>query len=109
MACLSCGYLPAPSPRAVEVIDGDLGLVDANRKAQRELDDPRVRSEWHAMLAYIAAERSYKPGWIAHQYKTRFGDWPPYGVSPVPREPSIEVRRWVKSRMIAFVKGRASA
>jgi hypothetical protein len=109
MACLSCGYLPAAPPRAVETIDGDLGLVDSSRRARGELDDPRVRSEWHAMLAYIAAERSFKPGWIAHQYKTRFGDWPPYGARPVPREPSIEVRRWVKSRMIAFAKGRASA
>jgi superfamily II DNA or RNA helicase len=109
LACLSCGYLPVAPPRSIEVIDGDLGLVDANRKAQRELDDPRLRSEWHAMLAYIAAERSYKPGWIAHQYRKKFGDWPPYGPEPVPREPSVEVRRWVRSRMIAYARGRKSA
>jgi len=60
------------------------------------------------MLVGFAAERGYKPGWIAHQYRSRFGDWPPRGV-PVPREPSIEVRRWVKSRMIAFAKASRSA
>jgi superfamily II DNA or RNA helicase len=109
LACLNCGYLPAPPPRAIEVIDGDLGLVDANRKAQRGIDDPRVRAEWHSSLAFIAVERNYKPGWVAHQYRNKFGDWPPYGAKPVPREPSIEVRRWVKSRMIAFARGRESA
>ena len=85
MACLSCGYLPAPPPRAIEIIDGDLGLVDGSRRARPNPDDPRIRGEWHAMLAGIAAERGYKPGWVAHQYKTKFGDWPPYGARPVPR------------------------
>jgi DNA repair protein RadD len=109
MACLSCGYLPAPSPRAVEVIDGDLGLVDSSRRARPNPDDLRVRGEWHGMLAALAAERGYKPGWVAHQYRTRFGDWPPYGARAVPREPSVEVRRWVRSRMIAYSRGRESA
>jgi DNA repair protein RadD len=109
MACLSCGYLPAPSPRAIEVIDGDLGLVDSSRMARSNPDDPGIRGEWHGMIAAIAAERGYKPGWVAHQYRTRFGDWPPYGAGPVPREPSIEVRRWVQSRMIAYARARVSA
>ena len=109
MACLNCGYLPAPPPRAIEIIDGDLGLVDGSRRARPNPDDPRIRGEWHAMLAGIAAERGYKPGWIAHQYKNKFGDWPPYGARPVPVEPSIEVRRWVRSRMIAYARGRESA
>jgi DNA repair protein RadD len=109
MACLNCGYLPAPPPRAVEVIDGDLGLVDASRRARPNLDDPRVRGKWHAMLAGFAAERGYKPGWIAHQYKNKFGNWPPYGARPAPREPSLEVRRWVRSRMIAYARAQESA
>ena len=108
-ACLNCGFLPTPSPRAVEVIDGDLGLVGANRRARLTRDDPRIRNDWHGMLASIAIERAYKRGWVAHQYHTRFGEWPPGGEEPVPREPSNEVRRWVKSRMIAFAKGRKSA
>ena len=109
MACLSCGYLPSPSPREVEVIDGDLGLVDSSRRARRSPDDPNIRNEWYGMLAAIAAEYGYQPGWVAHQYRRRFGDWPPYGMEPVPREPSIEVRRWVRSRMIAYARGRRSA
>jgi superfamily II DNA or RNA helicase len=109
MACLSCGYLPAPLPRAVEMIDGELGLVDSSRTARSAPDDPDIRDEWHGMLTAIAAEHGYRPGWVAHQYRTKFGDWPPYAAVPVPRAPTIEVRRWVRSRMIAFVKGRRSA
>jgi DNA repair protein RadD len=109
MACLSCGYLPVPSPRAVEVIDGDLGLVDSSRKARANPDDTRIRAEWLGMLAAIAIERGYKPGWVAHRYHEKFGEWPPEGEGPVPREPSIEVRRWEKSRMIAYARRRKSA
>ena len=29
------------------------------------------------MLAWIADERDYKPGWVAHKYKEKFGTWPP--------------------------------
>ncbi|MCG2632855.1 DEAD/DEAH box helicase family protein [Bradyrhizobium sp. WYCCWR 13023] len=108
MACLNCGYLPARSPRAVEVGDGDLGLVDASRRARSDPVDLRIRDEWHGMLAGIAAERGYKPGWVAHQYHTRFGEWPPRTAEAVVREPSVEVRRWVKSRMIAFARRRKS-
>jgi superfamily II DNA or RNA helicase len=109
LACMSCGYLPAAPPRAIEVIDGDLGLLDSDRRARPDLDDSGVRAEWHSGLAFIAAERGYKPGWAAHKYREKFGDWPPYGARPVPREPSIEIRRWVKSRMIAYARGSASA
>lgn len=109
MACLSCGYLPTRSPREVGVIDGDLGPVDASRKARPSYDDPRIRAEWHGMFVTIAAERGAKPGWVAHLYYMRFGEWPPYGEQPVPREPSVEVRRWVKSRLIAYARRRKSA
>ncbi|MBR0719391.1 DEAD/DEAH box helicase [Bradyrhizobium liaoningense] len=109
MACLSCGYLPELSPCAIEVVDGDLGLVDPSRRARPCLDDPYLRNQWFSMLAGIAAERGYKAGWVAHQYRNKFGDWPPPGARPVPTEPSVEVRRWVQSRMIAYARRRKSA
>ena len=28
---------------------------------------------------WIADERGYKPGWVAHKYKEKFGTWPPWG------------------------------
>jgi hypothetical protein len=28
-----------------------------------------------AQLAWIAGERGYKPGWVAYQFRERFGIW----------------------------------
>ena len=105
-ACRHCGFLPAPKPKRVEVIDGNLGLV-SNGCAQARTYTPQEMRDWHCQLAWIAEQRSYKLGWVAHQYKTKFGVWPPRSpVAPVP--PSYEVASWVKSRQIAYAKARAA-
>ena len=64
----------------------------------RNLYDPETRRRWHAMLAYIAKERGYKPGWAAYKFKEKFGTWPPWGEAPWPIPPTPEVRSWVRSR-----------
>ena len=44
---------------------------------------PRLRSRdaqrWHGMFAHIANERGYKPGWVAHKFKEKFGAFPDLG------------------------------
>jgi DNA repair protein RadD len=108
-ACWHCGFLPQPAGRRVEFHDGELGIVDRSRRAHGNICDPAERARWHAMLAYIANEHGYRPGWVAHQYKEKFKSWPPWGQSPRPIPPSPEVRSWVRSRMIAFAKRRGAA
>ena len=107
-ACFHCGYLPpTQAPRNVKVADGELGLVDLNRRAKSDLNDPAMRLRWHRMLAAIAAERGYKSGWIAHQYRAKFGAYPSWGaVEPI--TPTQEVRSWVKSRQIAYLRARSA-
>ena len=61
------------------------------------------------MLASIGIERGYKAGWAAVNYKEKFGDWPPYGATPTPIDPTPEVRSWVRSRLIAYAKRRGAA
>jgi hypothetical protein len=61
------------------------------------------------MLAAIANERGYKPGWVAHKYKEKFGSYPSWGTIPLPISPTPEVRSWVRSRMIAFAKRQGAA
>jgi superfamily II DNA or RNA helicase len=108
-ACSNCGYLPAPPPRVVEFDEGELGLVDRKRHAQPDVYDAAARERFHAMLLWIANERSYKPGWAAHKYKEKFGAWPPWGSSPPPIPPTPEVRSWVRSRLIAYAKAQGAA
>ena len=106
--CWYCGYLPQRPPRAVETVDGELGLVGRDRHAHGKTYDPAEREQWHAMFIYIARERGYKPGWASHKYKDKFDTWPPW-VAPQPIPPSPEVRSWVRSRDIAYAKRRRVA
>jgi superfamily II DNA or RNA helicase len=105
--CFHCGFLPQTPPRPVAVQVGELGLVDGQRRVKIDINDPLVRDQWLAMLTHIANERDYKPGWIAHKFREKFGGWPPWGARPEPIPPSLEVRSWVRSRQIAFARGRA--
>jgi superfamily II DNA or RNA helicase len=107
--CPACGFLPHRPPRDVFVADGELGLVDASRRARAAPNDPETRQRWHAMFTHIANERGYKPGWIAHKHKEKFGEFPPWGSVPTPIPPTPEVRSWVRSRQIAYAKSRGAA
>jgi DNA repair protein RadD len=102
-ACPHCGFLPKRQPRDVLTGDGELGLV-RNGRAHRTVYDQPMRFRWHGMLVHIARERGYKLGWVAHQYKRKFGSFPPWGSMPQPTPPTPEILAWVKSRMIAFAK-----
>jgi DNA repair protein RadD len=84
--------------------DGD--LVEGGRATRRAYTWEEKR-EWQGMLAYIAQERGYQRGWIAHKFKEKFGLWPTHSSAPI--EPSREVRARVRSRQIAFAKGREKA
>jgi DNA repair protein RadD len=106
--CRHCGFMPAPPPRALAVLDGDLGLVNRNRSVSGRIMSPEEQASWHRQLAHIAVERGYKPGWIAHKYKEKFGNWPA-SRTVVPEEPMPEVRSWVRSRMIAYAKAQQRA
>jgi DNA repair protein RadD len=103
--CPHCGFLPQRPAQYVAHVDGDLGLVKSGRANGVTYD----RTHWHAMLAYIAAERGYQRGWIAHKFKEKFGEFPAWGSTPQPIEPTREVLSWVRSRQIAYAKRRRVA
>ena len=74
------------------------------------MDPPyeNARSTTALRLIHIAAKRGYKPGWIYHKYIEKFGMQPPAYSAPA-MEPSPEVLSWVRSRDIAYAKGRQKA
>jgi len=56
------------------------------------------------MLAFIAADRGYKPGWVYHKYIEKFGEQP--RGHPLPIQPTQDVLAWVRSRNIAYAKAK---
>src|SRR5262249_29899718 len=104
--CPHCGFLPRRPAQYVPHVDGELGLVTGAGRATPAAYDHATRDRWHGMLAHIARERGYKPGWVAHKYKEKFGTFPVWGATIAPLEPSPEVLSWVRSRYIAFAKSR---
>jgi DNA repair protein RadD len=103
--CQHCGFLPQRPPKAIVFRHGNLAPVDRATRTATASSDPAERLRWHGMLTHIANERAYKPGWIAHKFKEKFGMWP--AVRTVrPIEPSREVLAWVRSRAIAYAKAK---
>ena len=107
LACPCCGFIPVPPPRAVHR-DGE--LVELASRSATIGPSPEERIEFFQQLRAIAQLRGYRDGWTGYKFKERFGVFPPWEYRNVqPRAPSDAVFRWVKSRQIAFAKGRASA
>ncbi|MEQ9643224.1 MAG: DEAD/DEAH box helicase [Alphaproteobacteria bacterium] len=106
--CRSCGWKPRPRAQDVEVIDGELGLLDRKHTVKADQIDAAGRRQWYAELLYVAAEKGRKRGWAAHTYKIKFGAWP-IKPDPIPQQAGDVVRSYVRSRDIAFAKGREKA
>jgi DNA repair protein RadD len=105
-ACAHCGFLPKRRPEAILFADGELARVTNGKAKPAYGQDEQAR--WHAMLTHIAQERGYKPGWTAHQFKKKFGHYPPWN-QPQPTPPAPEVLSWIRSRTIAYAKARERA
>jgi superfamily II DNA or RNA helicase len=106
--CPVCGWQPRPKAEPVAIRNGELGQVDRSRRAAAPQHDADARDRFHRGLVWIAAERGYKSGWVAHKFKEKFGTWPPrHHGDPLP--PDDALRRWVRSRQIAFAKARQAA
>jgi superfamily II DNA or RNA helicase len=101
--CPNCGFLPRRPAEYMAHLEGNLGLVEGGRAKASVFD----QAEWQGMLTHIAEQRGYKPGWIAHKFKEKFGHWPTRRYVPA-TEPSREVLSWVRSRNIAYAKARAA-
>ena len=103
--CPACGWRPTPRAEAVEVVEGELARVDRLRRT-KSTDWPAAdRHNFYRMLAWIAQDRRYQPGWARHKFKEKFGDWP-MARHVAPLEPDEIVTAWVRSRDIAYAKAK---
>ena len=98
--CPECGYVLKPKGRTVATLDGSLVEIGAGQPVE-EID----RVVFNAELRGLALEKGYQQGWTAHQFKKRFGEFPPwFWNDDPPLEPSLATRRWIKSRQIAWAR-----
>ncbi len=107
--CANCKYERKFISGIVET-DGE--LVDVtNRipKKKRPQDwDLLDKKIFLAELKTYGIEKGRKPGWAAYSYKDRFGKFPEReieGVAPAAGV-SLKTRSWIKSRNIAYIKGK---
>jgi superfamily II DNA or RNA helicase len=109
--CPACGWRPRSKPVRVEFADGELARVDRDRRSWPQQWTSEERARFHRMLLWIARDRGYRPGWVAHKYRERFGTWPetPPWQPSAPIAPDASVRAWVRSRQIAYAKSMAKA
>jgi len=96
-----------PQPRAVH---RDGNLIELKSRSAVIQATPQERQQFFQEIRAIAQLRGYKDGWTGHKFKDRFGDFPPWDYRTLqPATPSDATLRWVKSRQIAWAKGRARA
>ena len=100
--CSSCGHVRQVF-QSVTSIAGKLEeLQEANRKLQI------ANTDFFAELQYYGRSKGYKEGWASIKYKEKFGVYP-NGMKVSAKPPSIQTLKWIKSRTIAYVKGKQAA
>jgi DNA repair protein RadD len=101
--CPSCGYT-RPQRNNVLERPGELQEYAPDGKRLPARDE---RQAFFSQLCAIAIERGYKRGWAFHKFREKYGV-EPKGLREDPMAQSASVERWVRSRQIAWAKGRQS-
>jgi DNA repair protein RadD len=99
--CPACGH-EYPKKAAVRHVSGELREMGA---PERGGDG---RQAFYSELLGVCHQRGYKPGWAFHKYAEKFGGRTPRQdrLQDVPTTPSRATESWVRSRMIAWAKGK---
>jgi superfamily II DNA or RNA helicase len=101
-ACPSCGHVPVKKS-GIEHTEGSLSEMGGTAAVSKE-----VKQDFYSQLLSYAQSKGYASGWVSHKYKEKFGVWPS-GMADEPKEPSMSVGKWIRSRQIAFSKAKAKA
>lgn len=107
--CQSCGFAPARQSD-LEFADGE--LTELRRGPEDRDGTPQAeRQRWYSMLVHEATNRGYKPGWVYHQYAAKWGQPPGRDIDRGARPivPDDACRNWIRSRQIAWAKGKKRA
>ena len=98
--CAACGHTRVRL-NLIEHVEGE--LVELGQTSNRASHEEK--QAWYSQILQHGRDRGWSDGACAHRYRDKFGVWP-RGLQDVPRPISPEVGRWLKSRQIAWAKGR---
>ncbi len=104
--CPACGFV-AEITSEIQHAEGE--LVEITRKAVAKrfgttMDDKR---RTFGMLLAIAARRGRQRGWASWKYREIYDVWPNQMNDQPHVPPTVEMLDWVKSKDIAYAKGKA--
>ena len=100
--CDECGF-ERKNPRDLINVPGELAELDiANRKLIID------KQKFYSQVLYYSRSRGYKDGWAANKYKEKFQVWP-RGLDQKVEIPEPATMNWIKSRVIAYAKGKQKA
>lgn len=97
--CGECGHVRKRMV-TVENVAGEMFELNTGTNPRQE------RQHFYSELLHFAKMKGYKEGWSAHKYKEKFGLFP-RGLDKTTRPTSLATANWIRSRMIAFSKGKA--
>jgi superfamily II DNA or RNA helicase len=107
--CVVCGWAPRAKGVGVDVIEGDLGLVQRDRRVLPTYASDAERRAFYQQLLGIASQRGYSAGFAFYKYQEKFnGAKPPWSWRTLPPiDPEPHVLSWVRSRQIAYAKSQS--
>lgn len=115
VACPGCGNRKAVKPikrgSRFKCSCGCLAvliLVRAKGSDRKGVDRVEARRQTLAGLKKHAELRGFKPGWIAHKFRTLWGEWP-NGIETDPEPMLAELRLWIKKEARLWAKTRKAS
>jgi superfamily II DNA or RNA helicase len=107
LECPSCGFKPAPKCTVVNAAGELIELTD--RRTVDAVSAAKDKVAFYQQLKCYGANRQYKAGWAGFKFKEKFGHWPRGLEHLPPIDPSPTVVNWIRSRNIAWAKGRVAS
>jgi DNA repair protein RadD len=106
LVCPCCGFKPEPK---CTVVNRDGELIElSDRRTIAAISQAKDKIRVYQEFKGYAVNRQYKPGWVAHKFKERFGHWPNGLEHLPPINPSPATCSWIRSRQIAFARSRGA-
>jgi len=92
--CSHCGHVRERRNK-VESVPGEMSELATMSRENKQ--------EWWSQLMWYTEHSGWSQGRAAHTYKDKFGVWPK-NLSDTPKQPSLEVEKFVDSRIKAYIK-----